>query len=266
VRLLPAAPPFPPPQPAAGRKPPLLALDLAPNKEGTRFVLSTPPGAVVAKLLGLFDGALGRTQGLHTLEPAIMENLFWASVPVLSTVHAQARGATQRWHRRGEGPAHGRTVYECAGASGLTWRPSRSGGPTAWAPPAPTSRPSWPCAVQEPGVLKLRASLQATLEAALQPLEAYMAKFERCGSQGLAGWYTHSGREARWRRRAEACPQGLLGRVRVPLTRPCPPWPPLLRSYVPLLQLNVEAYVAGLEAKGQELTLAEVRGESRRRG
>jgi dynein heavy chain len=42
-------------------------------------------------MLSLFDVAISRTQGLSSLEPAIMENLFWASTPVLSSVHPQVR-------------------------------------------------------------------------------------------------------------------------------------------------------------------------------
>ncbi|KXZ54227.1 hypothetical protein GPECTOR_5g319 [Gonium pectorale] len=137
-----------------GRKPPLLALDLTTNKEGNRFMYSTQPDTIVTKIMALFDAAIGRTQGLHTLEPAIMENLFWATAPVLSTVHPQ-----------------------------------------------------------EEGVVRLRESLRATLTAALVPVAEYMAKFEK---------------------------------------------------YVPLLQLNVEAYVSALEAKGADLSLMEVRNEIKR--
>ncbi|KAG2439747.1 hypothetical protein HYH02_010624 [Chlamydomonas schloesseri] len=137
-----------------GRKPPLLVMDLTTNKEATRFVYSTQIESIVTKVMALFDAAIGRTQGLHTLEPAIMENLFWATAPVLSTVHQQ-----------------------------------------------------------EEIVVRHRELLRAALSAALVPLEEYMAKFEK---------------------------------------------------YVPLLQLNVEGYVAALEAKGEELSLAEVRAEIKR--
>ncbi|EFJ44217.1 dynein heavy chain 2, partial [Volvox carteri f. nagariensis] len=78
-----------------GRKPPLLALDLAVSKEGGRFVYSTPPPTIITKIMVLFDAAITRTQGLHTLEPAIMENLFWATAPILSTVHPQEEGVVK---------------------------------------------------------------------------------------------------------------------------------------------------------------------------
>ncbi|GLC56009.1 hypothetical protein PLESTB_001054700 [Pleodorina starrii] len=78
-----------------GRKPPLIALDLAVSKEGGRFVYSTPPAIIISKVMALFDAAITRTQGLHTLEPAIMENLFWATAPVLSTVHPQEEGVVR---------------------------------------------------------------------------------------------------------------------------------------------------------------------------
>ncbi|KAG2485619.1 hypothetical protein HYH03_015682 [Edaphochlamys debaryana] len=154
VEILDASSPLPLPAAGPGRKPPLLALDLAPNKDGSRFVYSTTPEVIVNKIMALYDAAIGRTQGLHTLEPAIMENLFWATAPVLSTVHPQ-----------------------------------------------------------EDVVVRLREQLRVTLVAALAPVDAYMAMFDK---------------------------------------------------YIPLLQLNVEGYVAALEAKGEDLTLTEVRNEIKR--
>lgn len=182
VEILDASSPVPVPAIGPGRKPPLLVMDLATNKEATRFVYSTQPESIVTKIMALFDAAIGertrlcsggascryylckhavfhaalavlqlafacaqhvlvqarfldapnrpipllfllstgRTQGLHTLEPAIMENLFWATAPVLSTVHQQ-----------------------------------------------------------EEIVVRHRELLRAALSAALVPLEEYMAKFEK---------------------------------------------------------------------------------------
>ncbi|GLI62391.1 hypothetical protein VaNZ11_005010 [Volvox africanus] len=90
-----AGPPGPSGAAGPGRKPPLLALDLAVSKEGGRFVYSTPPPTIITKVMALFDAAITRTQGLHTLEPAIMENLFWATAPILSTVHPQEEGVVK---------------------------------------------------------------------------------------------------------------------------------------------------------------------------
>ena len=56
-----------------------------------RFLYTTALDAITSKMVALFDVAIGRAQGLSSLEPAIMENLFWASTPVLSSVHPQVR-------------------------------------------------------------------------------------------------------------------------------------------------------------------------------
>lgn len=43
-----------------GRKPPLLSMDLMPNKDATRFVYSTQPDLIVTKVMALFDAAISK--------------------------------------------------------------------------------------------------------------------------------------------------------------------------------------------------------------
>ena len=38
-------------------------------------------------MLSIFEHAVQKVSGILHLEPAIMESLFWASVPTLNTVH-----------------------------------------------------------------------------------------------------------------------------------------------------------------------------------
>lgn len=80
---------LPPDAAAPGRKPPLLTVELAPNKEGTKLTLSVAPEQIVSKIMNIYDAAITRVQGLPHLEPAVMENLFWATLPLLSSVHSQ---------------------------------------------------------------------------------------------------------------------------------------------------------------------------------
>ncbi len=50
-----------------GRKPPLLSMDLMPNKDATRFVYSTQPDLIVSKVMALFDAAISECLQLSQL-------------------------------------------------------------------------------------------------------------------------------------------------------------------------------------------------------
>lgn len=71
------------------RKAPLLLLELIITPDGTGFAYSTAPDAVHEHIISLFDRAINKLQGLPQLEPAVMEKLFWPTVPILSSVHLQ---------------------------------------------------------------------------------------------------------------------------------------------------------------------------------
>eukprot|EP00798_Chlamydomonas_sp_ICE-L_P016862 gene16862-23130_t len=57
------------------------------NKESTKFCYSTPTELIAEKIPIIFDLAISKVQGLPQLDAAIMENLFWATVPPLNSVH-----------------------------------------------------------------------------------------------------------------------------------------------------------------------------------
>ncbi|KAG1679690.1 hypothetical protein FOA52_006209 [Chlamydomonas sp. UWO 241] len=139
---------------STGLRAPLLVTELQISKDASGFTYATPLDAVVPKFGALFDLAVQKLQGLPQLEPAVMESLFWAVVPMLNAVHPL-----------------------------------------------------------EEFVQEMRASLVSTLGNALGPVAEYLQRYEQ---------------------------------------------------YAPLLKLNPEAYVAELEAKGEDLTLSEVCSEIRK--
>ncbi|GFH19488.1 uncharacterized protein HaLaN_16441, partial [Haematococcus lacustris] len=135
-----------PPRVSAPRKPPLLLLELQVSKDGSRLHYSAPLAAIITKATAVFDHAVTKVSGIPVLEPAIMEGLFWASVPQLASVHPQ-----------------------------------------------------------EEGVVRLRDAMTSALRDAVQPVADYLALYSK---------------------------------------------------YEELLKMSPEAYIATLEAKGEELTLA----------
>ncbi|WIA11828.1 hypothetical protein OEZ85_011917 [Tetradesmus obliquus] len=72
-----------------GRKAPLLLTELVVAPEGASFTYSTPIDSMHSKIIAVFDRAIAKLQGLSQLEPAIMDQLFWPSVPLLNAVHLQ---------------------------------------------------------------------------------------------------------------------------------------------------------------------------------
>ncbi|WIA31960.1 hypothetical protein OEZ86_002815 [Tetradesmus obliquus] len=72
-----------------GRKAPLLLTELVVAPEGASFTYSTPIDSMHSKIIAVFDRAIAKLQGLSQLEPAIMDQLFWPSIPLLNAVHLQ---------------------------------------------------------------------------------------------------------------------------------------------------------------------------------
>ncbi|KAF5829735.1 dynein heavy chain, N-terminal region 2-domain-containing protein [Dunaliella salina] len=136
---------------ASIRKPPLLLLELQATKDGTRFQYSTSLDAIIPRFCAVYDNSLNKVSGIPVIEPAVMEELFWAIVPQLRAVHP-----LEEW------------------------------------------------------VVKGREELVARITAALVPVREYLALYD---------------------------------------------------TFEPLLRLSPESYVAALEAKGEELALAEVKAE-----
>jgi len=73
------------PAPIKGKKPPLLALEIV--NDGGKLVYSTPLEKFVPVAVGIFDKRITAVQTIPTLEPMIMESLFWSHKPMLNSVH-----------------------------------------------------------------------------------------------------------------------------------------------------------------------------------
>ena len=69
------------------KKVPLLTLELLVSEDNQDFVYSTALPTIPAKVVAAFNHALNRLTGINQLESSIMENLFWAYQPQLTTVH-----------------------------------------------------------------------------------------------------------------------------------------------------------------------------------
>ncbi|KAF8071068.1 Dnah1 [Scenedesmus sp. PABB004] len=115
------------------RHAPLLLMELVVSPDGASFAYATPVDAIHARVVAVFDRALTKLQarparggaralrrerhrppahtaaaaaltaaccpqGLAQLEPAIMDQLFWPSVPLLSAVHPQEEVAVRARH------------------------------------------------------------------------------------------------------------------------------------------------------------------------
>ena len=72
---------------AMAKKVPLLSMELAITEDGEGFEYSTPLATISQKVVFVFNHALNRVTGINQLESSIMENLFWAYQPQLTSVH-----------------------------------------------------------------------------------------------------------------------------------------------------------------------------------
>eukprot|EP00775_Hariotina_reticulata_P004794 gene4794-5043_t len=83
----------------SSRKVPLLQAELLITPDGSDFAYSIPVDSIRSRILAVLDKGISKLQGLPQLEPAVMDQLFWPTVPVLNSVHlqeditVQARGA-----------------------------------------------------------------------------------------------------------------------------------------------------------------------------
>ena len=69
------------------KKVPLLSMELAITEDGEGFEYNTPLPSISQKVVFVFNHALNRVTGINQLESSIMENLFWAYQPQLTSVH-----------------------------------------------------------------------------------------------------------------------------------------------------------------------------------
>ena len=69
------------------RKVPLFSIELAMDTEKSCFHYSTPLDKFLAAILKVFEQGITSLQGIPSIEPSIMENLFWGSIPILNVVH-----------------------------------------------------------------------------------------------------------------------------------------------------------------------------------
>ena len=69
------------------RKVPLFSIELAMDMEKFCFHYSTPLDKFLSAILKVFEQGVTSLQGIPSIEPSIMENLFWGSIPILNAVH-----------------------------------------------------------------------------------------------------------------------------------------------------------------------------------
>lgn len=69
------------------RKVPLFSVELAMDNEKYCFHYSTPLDKFLSAILKVFEQGVTSLQGIPSIEPSIMESLFWGSIPILNAVH-----------------------------------------------------------------------------------------------------------------------------------------------------------------------------------
>ena len=69
------------------RKVPMFSIELTIDQDKSCIQYSTSLDKFVTTMIKVFDQGITSMQGIHSIEPSIMENLFWGSIPILNTVH-----------------------------------------------------------------------------------------------------------------------------------------------------------------------------------